>query len=74
MTDDAARQAKINAWIDGWMIKLNDRAKEYREQGLAPDIAIDRATFDIRMEIRRTPPLDLSDTVVMIDPLSKDAP
>ena len=55
MTDDDARKAKINAWIDGWMIKLNDRTKQYQAQGLAPDIAIDRATFDIRMEIRRTP-------------------
>lgn len=55
MTDDEIRQNKINAWIDGWLIKLNDRTKLYQQQGLAFDIAIDRATFDIRMEIRRTP-------------------
>ena len=55
MTDDDARQAKINAWIDSWMIKLNDRTKYYQAQGLAPDIAVDRATFEIRMEIRSSP-------------------
>jgi hypothetical protein len=68
--NDSERQTKINAWIDGWMIKLNDRAKDYQERGMPADVALDRATFDIRMEIRRAPPLDLGDTVVMIDPLS----
>jgi hypothetical protein len=58
-TDDDVRQAKINAWVDGWMIKLNDRAKEYQARGVPSDIAIDRATFDIRMEIRRAPALEL---------------
>jgi hypothetical protein len=56
---DNEQRAKINAWIDGWMIKLNDRTKEYQAQGVPPDIAVDRATFDIRMEIRRAPPLEL---------------
>ena len=59
MTDDDARQAKINAYIDGWMVKLNDLAKDYQERGMEPEIALDRATFDIRMEIRRSPPLNL---------------
>lgn len=68
--DDAERQAKINAWIDSWMIQLNDRAKDYRAQGMPPDVALDRATFDIRMEIRRAPPVDLDGTVMVIDPLS----
>ena len=73
--DDAERQAKINAWIDGWMIQLNDRAKDYRAQGMPPDVALDRATFDIRMEIRRAPPLDLGNvTVAMIDPYSGGPP
>jgi hypothetical protein len=58
---DTERQATINAWIDGWIIRLNDRAKLYREEGWPPDIANDRATFDIRMEIRRSPALDLGD-------------
>lgn len=71
---DTERQAKINAWIDGWMIRLNDRAKEYQAQGMPPDVALDRATFDIRMEIRRAPALDLGDTVVMIDPYSGGPP
>jgi hypothetical protein len=53
------RQAKINAYIDGWMIKLNDRAKDYQERGLDAEEALDRATFDIRMEIRRAPPVVL---------------
>lgn len=68
---DAETQAKINAWIDGWMIKLNDRTKEYQAQGMLLDVALDRATFDIRMEIRRAPPLELGNiTTVMIDPYS----
>lgn len=57
--DDDIRRSKINAWIDGWMIRLNDRAKEYQAQGMSPDVALDRATFDTRMEIRRAPPLEL---------------
>jgi hypothetical protein len=56
---DDVRQGKINAYIDDWMIKLNDRAKEYQKQGLSVEIALDRATFDTRMEIRRAPPLKL---------------
>jgi hypothetical protein len=36
MTDDDTRQGKINAWIDGWMVKLNDRAKEYQAQVVPP--------------------------------------
>ena len=59
MNSDTARQAKINAWIDGWMVKLNDLAKDYRERGMEPDVALDKATFDIRMEIRRSPALEL---------------
>jgi hypothetical protein len=58
MTDDD-RQAKINAYIDGWMVKLNDLAKDYQERGMDPAEALDRATFDIRMEIRRSPALEL---------------
>jgi len=59
MTDDSANRTKINAWIDGWMIRLNDRTKEYQAQGLSLEEATDRATFDTRMEIRRAPPLEL---------------
>jgi hypothetical protein len=59
MTNDDARRAKIDAWIDGWMEKLNARAKTYQAQGVPPDVAVDRATFDIRMEIRRSPALEL---------------
>ena len=59
MTDDDIRHDKIKAWIDGWMVRLNDRAKEYQAQGVPPDVAADRALFDIRMEIRRAPPLEL---------------
>jgi hypothetical protein len=57
-TDDQNRE-RINAYIDGWMIKLNDRAKELQAQGLPAEEALDRATFDIRMEIRRAPTVDL---------------
>lgn len=56
---DDQRQSKITAYIDDWMVKLNDRAKEYQKQGLPLEIAMDRATFDTRMEIRRAPPLKL---------------
>lgn len=56
---DDIRQGKINAYIDGWMEKLNARAKEYQKQGLPVEIALDRATFDTRMEIRTSPPLKL---------------
>jgi hypothetical protein len=41
------------------MEKLNARAKEYQKQGLPVEVALDRATYDTRMEIRRAPPLDL---------------
>jgi hypothetical protein len=58
-TIDAERQTKINAYIDGWMIKLNDRVGDYLARGMDPEIALDRATFDIRMEIRRAPPVVL---------------
>ena len=58
---DAIRQTKINTYIDGWMIKLNDLAKDYCERGMPPDEALEKATFDIRMEIRRAPPLKLDD-------------
>jgi hypothetical protein len=53
------RQGKINAYIDDWMVKLNARAKEYQKQGLSLEVAMDRATYDTRMEIRRSPPLKL---------------
>jgi hypothetical protein len=56
---DDQRQGKINAYIDDWMVKLNDRAKEYQKQGLPLEVAMDRATYDTRMEIRRAPPLKL---------------
>jgi hypothetical protein len=56
---DSERRKKIEAYIDGWMIKLNDYAKDYRERGMEPDVALDRATFDVRMEIRRAPPVEL---------------
>jgi hypothetical protein len=56
---DSERQAKISAYIDGWMRKLNDRAKDYQERGMDAAEALERATFDIRMEIRRSPPIDL---------------
>jgi len=56
---DDIRQGKINAYIDDWMIKLNERAKEYQKQGLPLEVAMDRATFDTRMDIRRAPPLKL---------------
>jgi len=53
------RQNKINAYIDDWMVKLNALTKEYQKQGLPLGVAQDRATYDIRMEIRRAPPLKL---------------
>jgi len=53
------RQNKINAYIDDWMVKLNALTKEYQKQGLPLAVAQDRATYDIRMEIRRAPPLKL---------------
>ncbi|MBT1509465.1 hypothetical protein KIP88_03025 [Bradyrhizobium sp. SRL28] len=56
---DDQRQGKINAYIDDWMVKLNARAKDYQKQGLPVEVAMDRATFDIRMEIRKSPPLKL---------------
>jgi len=56
---DDIRQGKINAYIDDWMVKLNERAKEYQKQGLPLEVAMDRATFDTRMDIRRAPPLKL---------------
>jgi len=56
---DSERRKKIEAYIDGWMVKLNDYAKDYRERGMEPDVALDRATFDVRMEIRRAPPVEL---------------
>ena len=60
MTDhDSIRHDKIKAWIDDWVVKLNDRAKEYQALGVPPEDAVDRATFDIRMAIRRAPPLEL---------------
>jgi hypothetical protein len=52
---------KIKAWIDGWMEKLNARAKAYQAQGLSAEDALDRATYDTRMEIRRAPPIDLDE-------------
>lgn len=58
LSDDERAKA-IAWWIDEWMKKLNARAKEYQAQGISPENAIDRATDDIRMEIRRTPPIDL---------------
>lgn len=62
MTDNERRQkieAYIEAYIDDWMFKLNERAKQYQKAGMDPDVAIDRATFDVRMEIRRAPPVEL---------------
>jgi hypothetical protein len=56
---DDTRQGKINAYIDDWMVKLNARAKEYQKQGLPLEVAMDRATYDTRMEIRHAPPLKL---------------
>ena len=55
------KREKIKAWIDGWMEKLGERAKVYQAQGLSPEDAIDRATYDIRMEIRRAPPLEFDE-------------
>jgi hypothetical protein len=55
----AEAKAKVDAWIDSWMTKLNERAKSYQAQGLPPDVALERATVDIRMEIRRSPPIEL---------------
>ena len=58
--DDQRRQTKINNYIDGWMEKLNARAKKYVDEGvMTPEEALEQATFDIRMDIRRAPPLDL---------------
>ena len=58
MRDDN-KQARIIEWIDAWMAMLNDKAKEYVAQGMSPEQAVDKATYDIRMMIRRAPPIDL---------------
>lgn len=59
MTDPAGRRAAITAWIDGWMSKVGQRAADYRAQGMPAEQANERAVFDIRMEIRRAPPINL---------------
>jgi hypothetical protein len=50
-------KAEVDAWVDGWMAKVQVRAKVYREQGLSQEDAEERAVYDIRMEIRCSPPL-----------------
>jgi hypothetical protein len=50
----------INRYIDGWMERLDDRTRDYVADGLSLEAAIERATYDIRMEIRRAPALDLN--------------
>lgn len=56
---DVERKAKIDAYIDGWMAKLNERAQLYQAEGYSAEAALEQATLDIRREIRAAPPVDL---------------
>jgi hypothetical protein len=59
MADETQRQETIRSYIDGWMEKLNARAQQYRAQGMTVEEALEAATIDIRLEIRRSPPVAL---------------
>lgn len=50
---------EIRDWIDGWMDKVKHRTDVYIAQGLPKEEAEERAIYDVRMEIRRSPPISL---------------
>jgi hypothetical protein len=57
MMEAAMENPDVKVWIDGWMEQVRQRAEAYRQQGVPSDEAEERAVFEVRMEIRRSPPL-----------------
>jgi hypothetical protein len=49
----------VKAWSGERMEEVRRLAAAYREQGMSEEEAEDRAVLDVRMTIRRSPPLDL---------------
>lgn len=63
---DADWQAGLVEWgqadakraeIDGWMRQVDQRARRYMRQGMSAEAAEEKATNDIRREIRRGSPI-----------------
>jgi hypothetical protein len=58
MTESKMHPA-VKAWSEERMKQIRERTAIYIEQGMSPEEAEERAVFDIRMDIRRSPPLEL---------------
>jgi len=54
MTDQEQRRARVMAQIDVWDDLRKTKKREYIAQGIDPEEADERATTEVRMEIRRS--------------------
>ena len=54
MTDQEQRRARVMAQIDVWDELRKTKKREYIAQGIDPEEADERATTEVRMEIRRS--------------------